>query len=199
MTEAVVSRAPGAVVTRYSTVAIALHWAIALLLIANIGLAWAFGNIPKGLLTFQLVQVHKSTGILILLLSLVRLGWRLAHPAPPYPAGLKPWEQALARAVHIGFYVVMIGMPLTGWVMVSGSKLNLPTRIYGLFTWPNLPFVHGATGATKAFWHTVGGMHDLGAKLAYALIVLHVAGALKHQFVDKDVIMSRMAPWFARR
>lgn len=199
MTDTVVSHAPGAVVTRYSTVAIALHWAIALLLVSNIGLAWAFENIPKGLTTFQLIQLHKSTGILVLLLSLLRLGWRLAHPAPPYPAGLNRWEQTLARAVHIGFYVVMIGMPLTGWVMVSGSKLNLPTRIYGLFTWPNLPFVHGATGSAKAFWHTVGETHDLGAKLAYGLIALHVAGALKHQFVDKDVIMSRMAPWFGRR
>lgn len=199
MSDTVVSRAPGTVVTRYSTVAIVLHWVIALLLIGNIGLAWWFGNIPKGLQSFQLIQFHKSTGILILLLSLIRLGWRLAHPAPPYPAGLKGREQALARAVHIGFYIVMIGMPLTGWVMVSGSKLNLPTLIYGLFTWPHLPFVHNATGSAKAFWHTVGSTHELGAKLAYVLIPLHVAGALKHQFLDKDVIMSRMAPWFGRR
>lgn len=187
-----------AAVTRYSTVAIVLHWAIALLLIANIGLAWWFQNIPKSLTTFQLMQLHKSTGILILLLSLARLGWRLIHPVPPYPAGLPAWEKAAASAVQWGFYLVMIGMPLTGWIMVSGSKTNIPTVIYGLVPWPHLPFVHGATGAAKSFWHTVGETHGLLAKLAYGLILLHVAAALKHQFLDKDVIMARMAP-FPRR
>lgn len=186
-------------VTRYSTVAIVLHWAIALLLISNIGLAWWFENIPKSLRTFQLVQLHKSTGILVMLLSLARLAWRLMHPAPPYPAGLPAWEKAAARAVHWGFYLVMIGMPLTGWAMVSASKTNIPTLIYGLLPWPDLGFVHGASAAAKHSWHEASETaHNLLAKLAYGLIVLHVAAALKHQFINKDVVMARMAP-FPRR
>lgn len=186
-------------VTRYSTVAIVLHWLIAALLIGNIGLAWWFQNIPKSLTTFQLIQLHKSTGILVLLLSLARLGWRLIHPIPPYPAGLPGWERAAATAVQWGFYVVMIGMPLSGWVMVSASKTNLPTLIYGLIPWPHLGFVHGAPEAAKAIWRSNSELaHGLLAKLAYGLILLHVGAALKHQFIDKDVIMARMAP-FPRR
>lgn len=186
-------------VTRYSTVAIVLHWAIALLLISNIGLAWTFENIPKGLATFRIVQLHKSTGILVLLLSLLRLGWRLAHPAPPYPAGLTAWEKVSARIVHWGFYGVMIGMPISGWIMSSASKTNIPLLLYGLVPWPSLGFVHGAPAAAKHLWGARAEfVHNTLAKLAYGLIVLHVGAALKHQFIDRDVIMARMAP-FPRR
>jgi cytochrome b561 len=119
------------VITRYATVAVVLHWLIAALLVINIALAWSRGFITREK-SGVVMDIHKSTGILILLLSLVRLGWRLAHPAPPYPAGLPAWERGLAHVTQWGFYLVMIAMPLTGWVMTSGPRAHGPLTLYGL-------------------------------------------------------------------
>jgi cytochrome b561 len=182
------------VITSYSTVAVTMHWLIALLLISNIALAWSTDYLSRPQ-AGMIMGWHKSTGILILLLSLIRLGWRLAHPAPPYPAGLPRWEEVMARLTHWGFYVIMIGMPITGWIMTSGARAKAPFSWYGLFPWPMLGFVHASQGTAAQVWHAVGESHGLLAKLAYVLIVLHVGAALKHQFVDRDVIMARMAPF----
>lgn len=185
---------------RYTIVAIALHWAIALLLFANIGLAWTFLNVPHGLAWFKLIQLHKSIGITVLVLSLVRLGWRFGHPAPHYPPGLPLWQKLASKAVQWAFYGVMIAMPLTGWTMVSASKFNLPTLLYGVVPWPHLPFVHDAPEAARRGWDRVGTSgHGLLAKLTYALLFLHVGAALKHRFIDRDAIMARMAPGLRSR
>jgi cytochrome b561 len=119
-----------------------LHWLIALILISAIAVAWQFDD-AKGLAKFQLFQLHKSLGITVLVLSLARLGWRLINPAPAPLASLKPWEKVLSKAVHVGFYVIMLGMPLTGWLVVSASPKNIPTLLYGIIDLPYLPFVHG--------------------------------------------------------
>lgn len=187
-----------AVVTRYSTVAVALHWLIALMILTNISLAWSADYLPRAT-AGRVIAAHMSTGILILLLSLVRVGWRLMHPIPPYPAGLPRWERTSARLVHAGFYLIMIGMPLTGWIMTSSPRAKHAITIYGLVPWPFLPFVHQAQDGAAKLWHAIGETHGVLAYLAYALIVLHVAAALKHQFIDRDVIMARMAPLLARR
>ena len=181
------------VVTYYSTVAITLHWLIALMIISNILLAWAHDEVGRDT-SAMLMLWHKSTGILVLVLSLIRVAWRIAHPAPPYPAGLPKWERLSSRIVHWGFYLIMIGMPLTGWVMTSGPKSKSALSLYGVVPWPMLGFVHGAQGQAATIWHAVGETHGLLAYLAYTLIVLHVAAALKHQFVDRDIIMARMLP-----
>jgi polyisoprenoid-binding protein YceI/cytochrome b561 len=146
-------------------------------------------------LGFALTQLHKSVGITILLLSLVRLGWRLANPPPPEPAGLAGWEQGLSKVVHIGLYVIMIGMPITGWIMVSASRIDIPTLLYGAVPWPHLPVAHLAPAA-KAAWRDLGQeSHEWLSFGAYALIVLHVAGALKHQLFDRNTpVLARMAP-----
>ena len=183
----------GQVITRYSTVAIVLHWAIALLLVSNIALYWISDSLPEEQ-GRALMDWHKSTGMLILILSLFRLGWRWFHPVPPYPAGLPQLQKFLAKAVHVGFYVIMIGMPLTGWVMMSGAPPYAQIIFYGLFEWPRLPFVDGAQGAAADFWDAVGGAHEVLAWFAYGLIALHVAGALYHQFIARDAIMARMSP-----
>src|SRR6201996_3289907 len=172
---------------RYATVAIALHWLIALAIAAQVSLAWRFegDHSPTG---FALTQLHKSIGITVLLLSVLRLGWRLVNPPPPEPSGLKPWERGLSQTVHWGFYVIMIGMPLTGWIMVSASKTAIPTLLFGTIPWPNLPgFAAMAPGAKHA-WHEIGeNGHGLLAWGTYGLFVLHVAGALKHQFFERNV------------
>jgi cytochrome b561 len=183
---------------RYTTVAIVLHWLIALILISAIAVAWQFDD-AKGLAKFQLFQLHKSLGITVLVLSLARLGWRLINPAPAPLASLKPWEKFLSKAVHVGFYVIMLGMPLTGWLVVSASPKNIPTLLYGLVDLPYLPFVHGLAQAQahdlQELFETV---HEAMGKVTYALIVLHVGAALKHQFIDRDTVLSRMVPFLKK-
>jgi len=186
-------------ISRYSALAITLHWLIAALILTNIGLAWTFKNTPQGLAWFKLIQLHKSVGITVLLLSVLRLAWRLVNPPPPQPPTLEPWERLASQIVHWGFYVIMIAMPLTGWVMVSASARNLPTVLYGLAPWPHISFIHTlAPGARKAWSHWSETGHGLLAWLAYALIALHVSAALKHWLIDRDAVIGRMIPFLAR-
>ncbi len=192
--------------TRYATGAILLHWIIALAIVAQVSLAWRFGDdhSPTG---FALTQLHKSIGITVLLLSVVRLAWRLFNPPPPEPVGLATAEKIASSVVHWAFYIIMIGMPLTGWIMVSASKTQIPTLLFGVVPWPNIPGIGDLAPAAKHAWSKFG--HQSHSALAwgfYGLFVLHVAGALKHQFFDRETpILSRMAPgavpgrWFDPR
>jgi len=180
---------------RYTSVAIMLHWLIALILIGNIAVAWQFDD-AKGLAKFQLFQLHKSLGITVLVLSLARLTWRLVNPAPAPLASLKPWERFLSKAVHVGFYVIMLGMPLTGWLVVSASPKNIPTLLYGIIDLPYLPFVHGlAQEQAHNLQELFEEVHEAMGKVTYGLILLHVGAAFKHQFIDRDSVLSRMVPF----
>jgi cytochrome b561 len=180
---------------RYGLVAMLLHWTIAILLLTNIGIAWVFDDM-KGVAKLDLIQVHKSLGITILLLSLVRLAWRLTHKPPPFSAHLKAWERGLAHGVHWLFYVFMIGMPLTGWAMVSASaRIKVfPITMFGLFDWPAIAPLSNLPKAQMHQVHEAFEVVHTGALLwaGYALIILHVLGALKHQFLDKDNELGRM-------
>ncbi len=167
---------------RYSRGAILLHWIIAAALAAE--LALGFGT-PHDASGFALMQFHKSLGITILLLTLVRIGWRLAYKAPaPLEKG---FNGALAKLVHLLLYVFMLGAPLTGWAIVSTTDINIPTLLYGVVPWPHLPLA-------QALNHTFEEVHELMAFMGLALFVLHVAGALKHHFINRDRVMARMSP-----
>jgi cytochrome b561 len=184
----------------YSGVAIALHWLIAGLIIANIGLAWWF-NTLKGPAEVAPLALHKSIGITVLLLSLVRIGWRFTSAPPPLPAYMRPWERWLAKATHLVFYLLMLGLPLSGWAMVSASPLIKvhPTVLFGVIPWPALPYPGLDSDQVHAARKLFGAGHSLLAKVAYAAIVLHVAGALKHQIVDRDDMLGRMIPFLRPR
>ena len=185
--------------TRYSTVAIALHWLIAALILANIALGWRMNRI-EGLTKFELFQLHKSIGITVLLLSLIRLGWRLANPPPPLPADLSRFERIGALLSHWSFYVAMIALPLSGWVIVSASPYNLPTVLFKTVPWPHLGFVHDLPMATRKLLDAnVGEFHAYLAWSLLALVALHVAAALKHHFFDRDEVLHRMLPLVRRR
>jgi cytochrome b561 len=185
---------------RYSAVAIVLHWLIAALILTNIGLAWYFDDLT-GLARVAPTQLHKSIGITVLLLSVLRLGWRLVSRPPPSPAGTAPWERLLAGAVHGLFYVVMLGLPLTGWAMVSASPLIhvFPIKLYDVVPWPAIgPLTSLPHDQMKSAHKALALSHGLLGKLTYGLIVLHVGAALMHQFVRRDVIVSRMIPFLRR-
>lgn len=185
---------------RYAAVAIALHWTIALLIVANIVLAWDFTGMREGLGQFRLIQWHKSIGITVLVLSVLRLGWRLTHRPPPYPPQMRPWEKASASAVHWGLYGFMVLMPLSGWLMVSASPRNLPTLLFRTIPWPHIGLIHGLPlDQRKELTVLFENTHEALAWIAYALVALHVAAALKHQFVGRDDVLWRMAPLRALR
>jgi len=184
----------GPAAARYSAVAILLHWTIAALIVLQVTLASRMeARTPEA---FAVTQLHKSVGVTILLLSLARLGWRLTHRPPPEPEGLASWERRLAGAVHWAFYAVMILMPLTGWIMVSTSRFGLPTLLFETIPWPHLPGLTDLAPTAKAIWNeTAKEAHHLIIKGAYVLFGLHVAGALKHHFLDRDTpVLPRMAP-----
>ena len=180
--------------TRYSAVAILLHWLIALAIIALLVMGIVMTGLPDTdlALKFGLYQWHKSVGITVLLLSLLRLLWRLTHRPPPLPGNLRPWERLAARVTHVGFYVLIIVIPLLGWAMVSASPYNIPTVLYGEISWPHLPVPKSAFEGFKAghVWLAFG---------AVGLLALHVAAALKHHYILKDDVLARMLPFAGRK
>ncbi len=173
--------------SRYTYVAIILHWMMAALLVFMIWLGW---NMHDNEARYQL---HKSIGISLLVLTVSRLLWRLANPPPPLPEGIKPIERLGSHLVHVGFYILMVAMPLIGWLMVSVSKFQIKTVLFGAVSWPHLPFTSGLRDGV--LYEMLESVHGAGAWAIFALLALHVAGALKHQFIgERHPVLPRMAP-----
>lgn len=177
---------------RYNAVAAGLHWLVAALLFVEIYVGWTFGDMDRGAARDLWFDWHKTLGISILALSLARLGWRVANPPPPLPARMPRWERVLAGLSHFGFYLILIGLPLTGWAAVSTGRAALTSdmmTLAGGLSWPLIP------GLPQALHEPMEGVHELLVKLTYALVVFHVAAALKHQFLDKGPMAGRMWPF----
>lgn len=187
--------------TRYSAVAMLLHWLIAALLFANIWYGWRMGQL-KGLARYELFQLHKSIGISVLILSLVRLGWRLVAAPPPLPTSMTRFERIAAGATHWLLYGLMIVLPLTGWVIVSASPYNLPTVLFRIdsLRWPHLALIHDLPIVTrKLIEDQVGDIHEWLAWSLLALAALHIAAAIKHLVWDRDDVAARMVPFLPRQ
>ena len=176
---------------RYSTVSLILHWLIAALVVTQIGLIWAH-EATDGPISREFVNLHKSVGLSILVLTLARLGWRIANPAIPLPLEMPRWQKLLARTNHVLFYVLLLAMPLVGWAASSAAGRDIVW--FGLFNWPLLPI-----GGGREMAGNLMDVHETAAKLLIFLVVLHVIGALKHQFVDRDNVLHRMIPLIPRR
>ena len=168
---------------RYSLTAIILHWAIAALLAFQISVGWALEDL--GARGFSLYQLHKSVGMAILALTLVRIVVRYWKPRPAKLEG--GWQGALASGVHMGLYAFMLGGPLTGWALVSSAKVKVPTLLFGVIPLPHLPVPAAVHGLAE-------GSHGLIAWIGIALVVLHVAGALRHHLLMRDGLIWRMVP-----
>jgi cytochrome b561 len=181
---------------RYNVVAMGLHWLIAALISANIGLAWWFETL-HGLAKIGPTQIHKSIGITVLVLSVLRLVWRFVNRPPPLPASMPGWERYAAHTVHALLYGIMIGMPLTGWAMSSASALIrvFPITWFGLFRWPTISALANLPPERMKSAHDLFfTLHNSGAWLAYGLVTLHVLAALRHQFLKSDDVLWRMLP-----
>lgn len=174
---------------KYTKVAIALHWIIGVAIVIMLIMGLLLDSIPIDY-KFQVYQFHKSLGLTILVLSFVRLFWRLTHKSPALPEGMKPWEIWASKLTHYAFYIMMIGIPMTGWALVSASTLTIPTMWFGLFEWPRLPLT-----VSKALSHDFAEMHEVLANLTIALLALHIGAALKHHFINKDNVLTHMLPF----
>ncbi|QZH75650.1 MAG: cytochrome b [Erythrobacter sp.] len=173
---------------RYSGVAMLLHWLIAIAVIVNWRLAEAADHTDVRADAEAYMGNHMAIGITILVLTLVRLAWRLGHPAPPLPADYVTWERLLARTVHFIFYALLIGLPLGGWL--ASSFYGQGVDVFGLFTLPALPVAESPNIGEEIF-----DLHGTGGEAMLILIGLHVLGAIKHMVIDKDGNLWRMLPF----
>ena len=171
----------------YSRTAIALHWAIAALVLSTIPIG-LFGASSESSAAQSATNVHKTIGILILVLTLARVGWRLGHKPPALPEAMKPALRWIARATHAGFYLLLLILPLSGWWM-SSAVPERHTFGFGFFNIPFLPVPRGWASAGPAYF-----VHTTLAWLMIGLAALHIVAALKHHFVDRDDILARMLP-----
>jgi cytochrome b561 len=191
--------------TRYTKTAKILHWLIAIAIFGMFALGWFMSDLPKeapkqmaydlfdwGIYTWQLdkeasprtfyFNLHKSIGVTIFVLILFRIFWRITHKAPAMLASYKAWESKLASRVHRLLYVLMFALPLSGIIMAVASK-------YGI-KWFGIEFIGGLdnTPLREAFKE----VHEIVGIVILLVLVLHIVGALKHKFIDKDETMSRM-------
>ena len=171
---------------RYARPAIALHWLMACLIIALYFVGISISDIPVGPDRILVVTWHKWIGVCVVLLWFMRVAARLTHTPPPLPANSPAWQNTLAHGVHIALYVLMIAIPVSGWLMSSAKGFT--TTFFGLFDLPNLIERDKTTAAT------LKEVHGLLANLLMVLVVAHIGAALKHQLIDKDNLMERMRP-----
>jgi cytochrome b561 len=172
---------------RYSAVAQAFHWIIAALIVTQFTLGWMQGDLPLGMHKLALLARHKSFGMTILMLAVLRLLWRLFNRPPELPSGMSKIERVLARATHTAFYVLLFAMPLTGWMMSSAK--NYSVSWFGRFTWPNI------IAPNERAFELLRSAHDILSYVLFAIAILHILAALKHHFWNKDDVLIRMLPF----
>ncbi|MCE3001833.1 MAG: cytochrome b [Xanthomonadaceae bacterium] len=168
-----------------------LHWAIALGVIGLLAVGWWMGDLPNGPRKIEIYKLHKSVGLTVLALMTLRIALRLAHRRRPTPPAMPAWQQRAADASHLAMYLLLLAMPLSGWLYNSAS--NFPLKWFELF---RVPALSGRDETLKAI---SGAVHEYAAIALAALVCLHVAAALKHHFVDRDGVLRSMLPFASAR
>jgi cytochrome b561 len=189
MGDYMVEESSGPLAIRYRTIVVWIHWITALLVVAQVVIGFKFHDMPRGPERMDLFSWHKTVGAAILILALIRLGVRLINPPPPYPSDFPKWERFFAVWNHRIFYVLLIGLPLTGLAAASGRAVDgsVPLR-FGL-SLPAIPGISKENG--------FGEVHQTLVWITLALLVLHVAAAIKNQFFTRGPVAGRMPPFRA--
>lgn len=179
---------------RYHGIAIGLHWLIAMIIIGMLGIGKFMTSLDESdSLRFVLTQWHKSFGVVVLVLILLRVVWRLTHRPPPLPGHLKSWEVFAAGLTHGLLYALMLLIPVSGWIMVSASPLELPTLIFDGIHWPHLPLFDSITDREQVT-QIFADIHEIAATLLILLLLAHIGAALRHRIQLRDGVMERMSP-----
>ena len=171
--------------TRYTATAIALHWLLALAIVGAFSLGLYMADLPLSPQRVKLYNWHKWAGVTILALSALRLLWRLTHRPPP-DAPMAAWQQRAAHLAHGGLYLLFFAVPLMGWAYSSAA--GFPIVWFGVLPLPDLLPVD------KALALAIKPVHGWLAWTLMVLVALHVAAALKHQFIERDGLIARMWP-----
>lgn len=185
--------------TRYTSIAVTLHWLVAIGIIYNLWVGLGFDDLKASHspLLRPAIDLHKSIGITLIGLIVMRVLWKIGNPGPAPMASLKPWERKLSMGTHHFLYLLMVLVPLAGWLHDSAWKeaAGHPLMLFGVVPWFRLPLFAMLNDAGKDWWHdTLGAVHSLSAKLLIGVVALHILGALKHQFYDRQPQFRRM--WF---
>jgi len=182
---------------RYTRTAMSLHWLIAILIIVNVILALTDDFWPEGWERY-VIDLHKSIGITVLGLAILRLLWRVTHRPPALPKSFPTLERGAAHTAHLLLYVLIFALPLSGWAHDSAwvAAASHPMKLYFLVPWPRIGYFMALDPQTKDVLHTqLGELHTWLGYVLYVVLFLHVAGALKHEFIDRESVLRRMLPW----
>jgi cytochrome b561 len=170
--------------TRYTLTAQALHWLTVLLILTTLPVAWVMMSLPTGPEQTWMMVLHRSLGVTIFALTVVRLAWRLTHPAPPSPSGAPRVTELISQVTHGLLYALLLLMPVTGYLQSAGGR---PVSYLGLFNLPELP-------KDKALGDVANVSHLLGQWGLYTLVGLHVGATLWHVAIRRDGLLNRMIP-----
>jgi cytochrome b561 len=171
---------------RYGAVAQFFHWVIVALIITQFVLANKADGLPLGAAKLATLAQHKSVGVTILGLTILRLLWRVIGPTPALPSTMARWQNRAARASHVLLYALLLVVPVLGWLMSSAR--NFPVSWFGLVTLPDM------IEPNRAAYEFLHDAHTAAAKTLFVVALIHAAAALKHHFVDRDDVLRRMLP-----
>ena len=169
---------------KYSLVARLFHWLTAVLVIGMIGLGVYMEDLPLSMEKIKVYNIHKSVGVCVFVITVLRILWRLRHPAPALPSEMRRWERIAAHASHFCLYGLLLFMPAVG--MLHSWAANFPVVIFDVFTLPAL------IGPDETLKNALSWTHYLGSLAFAGLISVHVVAALKHHIINKDDVMRRM-------
>jgi cytochrome b561 len=172
---------------RYGFLSKFFHWTIVALIVVQYILASIAEDLPVGMKKFEMYTYHKSVGITILILAVLRLSWRWMNPVPRLPDTIGAVQKGLAKASHVLLYLLIFVMPISGWIMSNAE--NFPVSYFGWFTLPTL------VAPDRQFGHLMEEVHEWLFTTLLAVAVLHIAAALKHHFWNKDDVLKRMLPF----
>ena len=175
---------------RYTNTAIALHWLIALLIFAAFPLGLVMSDMALSPLKLKLLSYHKWLGVTVFLLAVARLAWRARHAPPPLPASISRWQQRAAHGLHHLLYLLLLAIPLTGWLMSSAKGFQ--TVYLGILPLPDL------IGKDKMLGDALREVHETLNYILLALVVAHVGAALKHHFIERNGVLARMLPFLEK-
>ncbi len=181
---------------RYTSTAMLFHWLVAFGIAANFVIVWVVDSLPKSA-DRPMVDLHKSIGLTVLGLAIMRVLWRYANPPPAMPRYYAPWERRLAHGVHYVLYALIFLLPITGWIHDSAWKNadTNPLNLYWVIPWFRIGFIKSRDPATKQHIHDLFfAIHSALGTALLAFFALHVLGALKHQWLDREPELQRMLP-----
>lgn len=176
---------------RYTRTAISLHWLIALLIFAGWGLGYYMNDLPASPAKLKYFNWHKWIGVTVFILAVLRSAWLVSHPWPPWPSGVPAWQMRAARLSHFLLYLLMLVIPVSGWLMSSARGFQ--TVYLGLVPLPDL------LPKNKVFGDLLEEVHRVLAYGLAGLVAIHIAAVFKHQFVDRDNLLARMIPFLSSR